>query len=246
MSSEDSSNGSDKDLTLSAALLAPLNSLFETQVHAARAFLNFILQLGFKEKYTKNDINKFETLINDDNSLTDDQKKERIDELEIYKSKLEYDELKSKDLSDLTDDEKDRLDTLGNLIKAHGLDEDVRNLKFKYKDGQGVERNIKIPSLAVVPVQPLAVKRAEFDYYMSVNNKYEDYNQQQLNKIGGSRRPWFFIQPKRMRGKIQSSEESQREAGIKIHVEVESAPIPQGLSNLLTSLTQSSRIDNDK
>ncbi len=35
-------------ISLSAALLAPINSIFEAQIHSARAFLNFILQMGFR------------------------------------------------------------------------------------------------------------------------------------------------------------------------------------------------------
>jgi len=46
----------DDSITLSAALLAPLNAIFEAQVHAARAFLNFVLQMGFRHKYSESEI----------------------------------------------------------------------------------------------------------------------------------------------------------------------------------------------
>ena len=50
MSEENSKNAKQDDqISLSAALLAPINSIFEAQIHSARAFLNFILQMGFRQ-----------------------------------------------------------------------------------------------------------------------------------------------------------------------------------------------------
>src|SRR5690606_12458636 len=43
-------------VTLSEAFLAPLESIFKAQVHAARSFLSFILQMGFRHKYSEDDI----------------------------------------------------------------------------------------------------------------------------------------------------------------------------------------------
>ena len=47
-----------ENITLSAALLAPINSIFEAQIHSARAFLNFILQMGFRHTRSRKE---FET-----------------------------------------------------------------------------------------------------------------------------------------------------------------------------------------
>ncbi|MBS0000283.1 MAG: hypothetical protein KFF73_14980, partial [Cyclobacteriaceae bacterium] len=43
-------------ISLSSALLAPINSIFEAQIHAARAFLNFILQMGFRHQPSEAEI----------------------------------------------------------------------------------------------------------------------------------------------------------------------------------------------
>jgi len=38
------------DLSLAQAILAPLDAIFKAQVHAARSFLNLVLQLGYPEQ----------------------------------------------------------------------------------------------------------------------------------------------------------------------------------------------------
>ena len=35
------------EISLSQAILAPLDALFKAQVHAARSFLNLLLQIGY-------------------------------------------------------------------------------------------------------------------------------------------------------------------------------------------------------
>jgi len=42
-------------ITLSEALLAPLNSIFQSQIHASRAFLGYLFQMGFRHIYTDQD-----------------------------------------------------------------------------------------------------------------------------------------------------------------------------------------------
>lgn len=46
---------SKSQVSLSQALLAPLDAIFKAQVHAARSFLSLILQLGYKHQKLKED-----------------------------------------------------------------------------------------------------------------------------------------------------------------------------------------------
>jgi len=254
-------NAADKDLTLSAALLSPINSLFETQIHSARAFLNFVLQMGFIDKPSitdlENDIAKLTDLIDrkvdetgksaSESDLNDMAwKKQRA---ELMKDYIDYQTLlkREKGGEELDFDDSVKLDNLKGReseFNAANLSEDVYNLKFQYKDGMGNEKEISIPALALVPVQPLGISKATFDFNMGVSNHRKDFNQQQSSRSGAKKRPWFFINPKRIEGKIQSQNDIQTQRGIKIHVEIDTTPIPQGLSNLLTSLTQSGRVED--
>lgn len=49
-SSDKSNSGDVSRLTLSQAVLAPINSILQAQVHASRSFLNLVLQMGFGHK----------------------------------------------------------------------------------------------------------------------------------------------------------------------------------------------------
>lgn len=43
------------EISLSQVLLAPLDAIFKAQIHAARSFLNMILQIGYPHQPVKND-----------------------------------------------------------------------------------------------------------------------------------------------------------------------------------------------
>ena len=87
---EENTPASNTDLTLSAALLAPLNTIFEAQVHAARSFLSFLLQMGFRHKYSESEIER----------LKNDTTEESIRIVELYEKENEdkktINELKNK------------------------------------------------------------------------------------------------------------------------------------------------------
>lgn len=255
-----SNNAIDDKLTLSAALLAPINSLFEVQIQAGRALLNFILQIGFKDKYSKRDLEIEEARLMEfkekglnvhgqkleagEEQIEFDEKLEDIRyREEILKTKERYYFLKNK--PKLSSDEKEEYDKLVKNQADTGFLDEMYSMDFKYFDGNNVEHKISVPALALVPVQPLAIKSASFDFFMSVDSKYENYEQMQPGRSGDSIRPWMFIGPKRIKGTIGSEDSKKTSAGISIKVEVESTPLPQGLSNLLISLTQSTKIKND-
>jgi hypothetical protein len=43
----------DSQISLSQALLAPLDAIFKAQLHSARSFLNMLLQLGYKHQHSE-------------------------------------------------------------------------------------------------------------------------------------------------------------------------------------------------
>lgn len=254
-------NAADESLSLSSAILSPINSLFEAQVHSARAFLSFILQMGFGDTVSKSGLEaeqqRLEGLLGNDGLEPEDKKElqEKQDKVTYLQNLLEqyeeYLELKKKQAADeeLTAYEETRLEQLKALdgeFESNNLKEDIYTLKFKYQDGSGNLHTIVMPALALIPIQPLGITKATFDFNLAISRHRKNFSQQQSSRRGSDRRPWFFIQPKSIEGTIHSDSSMQSQRGIKIHIEVASTPIPQGLSNLLTSLTQSGRIDHSQ
>jgi hypothetical protein len=210
----------DESITLSAALLAPLNAIFEAQVHAARAFLSFILQMGFRYQYTEKE--------KEDLKKEPAKNKETLAEIEAEETaKKRIKELESKDI--LTDRENKELWGL----KAQW--DELRMQKFDYFDDKGNPTSIYIPNLAILPVKPLGVENANFKFELNVKKFTEDYNQMGTVKGASGERPWFLIKPKRIRGEFGKSEGNER--SIKIEVNVSTTDMPYGLDKLLTSLT---------
>jgi len=238
-----STNAIDDKLTLSAALLAPINSLFEVQIQAARALLNFILQIGFKDKFSRKDIENEMQNLKASGAVDTEKEKVLNKKIELLDNRERYYNLKEN--NNRTPDENKEFDSLKQKQSETGFLDEMHNIDFKYFDGNNVEHKIIVPALALVPVQPLAIKSASFDFFMTVDSSYENYEQMQPNRTGDAIRPWMFISPKRIKGTIGSEDSKKSSAGISIKVQVESSPMPQGLSNLLTSLTQTSKVKND-
>jgi hypothetical protein len=207
-------------ITLSAALLAPLNAIFEAQVHAARAFLSFVLQMGFRYQYTakeKADLRKEPS-----------KNREILSEIEGEENaKKRISELELKEV--LTDKEKKELWAL----KIEW--DELRMQKFDYFDDRGNPTSIYIPNLAILPIKPLGVESANFKFELNVKTFTEDYNQMGSVKGAASERPWFLIKPKRIKGEFGRSEGNEK--SIKIEVNVSATDMPYGLDKLLTSLT---------
>ena len=82
-------DGDNLDISLSAAILAPLNAIFEAQVHAARAFLNFILQMGFRHEYTPEDKAELNKDREKNKVILDEIEKRDIDKKESLNLKKE-------------------------------------------------------------------------------------------------------------------------------------------------------------
>jgi len=210
----------DDSITLSAALLAPLNAIFEAQVHAARAFLNFVLQMGFRHKYSESEIAelrkepaKNKEIINEIDREIDAKK--RISELE-QKGTLTIKE--------------------GNELQRLKIQwDDLRMQKFDYFDDKGNVSSFFIPNLAILPIKPLGVENANFKFELNVKKFTEDFNQMGTVKGASGDRPWYLIKPKRISGEFGKSEGNEK--SIKIEVNVGTTDMPYGLDKLLTSLT---------
>lgn len=237
-------NAANSKLSLSAAILAPLNSIFEAQVQSARAFLNFILQLGFKEKPSPGQLDSAEEQLKADGQWTDETSEYFTSLRNVHSLKSELVALKAK--SPLSDDDKNRIGEINQQLAEIGHDEDAHMQSFRYKDGQGTFHEIQIPALALIPIKPLSIESADYEFSMSIDSAYENYGQHQKTSVVKDDRPWFFIKPKRFTGSISSKESEQTQSTVKVKVHLESSPIPQGLSSLLVSLTQSGRTTSDE
>jgi len=210
----------DDSITLSAALLAPLNAIFEAQVHAARAFLSFVLQMGFRHQYTKEEVAELKKDKAKNKELLDDIEEEKIANKRIS-------ELEQK--VDLTD--KERRELMALKIKW----DDLRMQKFNYYDDKGNVSSYFIPNLAILPIKPLGVQNANFKFELNVKTFTEDFNQMGTVKGVSGARPWYLIKPKRITGEFGKSEGNER--SIKIEVNVGTTDMPFGLDKLLTTLT---------
>lgn len=183
-------------VSLSQVLLAPLDAIFKAQIHAARSFLNMLLQIGFPHKPVGED--------------------------------------------------------------GYPIEDDGQhyNQEFCYEteiDGQRKTCKVSIPSLALVPVAPLAVESATFKLEMRVesvaeHNQIQESEKKTVDKeqgnYGNSKRPWFLVQkPISIRGNIAPSNpngehRTDNKATIQIEVNVNKTSMPSGLDKLLTFLTQ--------
>jgi len=181
-------------ISLSQALLAPLDAIFKAQVHSARSFVNLILQLG-------------------------------------YEPKKENDPESGKPIY----------------------------LDFVHEIEDGSERKqqkLSIPALAAIPISPLAIESAEFQFALNVettanHSQVQKSRDEGLTELNRSKRPWFLVdQPISVRGTLASGEQSDNNnatkstSAIQISVKVGPAKIPAGLNKFITSLSELSSMSD--
>lgn len=230
---EEQTPASINKLNLSEALLAPLNAIFEAQVHAARSFLSFVLQMGFRHKYSEDEIKKLRLDTNNEESL---EIVKNYDEEQTDRGTISQLRQKQKD-GTLSGDEMNHLKALVNKW------DDIYSQDFTYIDDQGNENLMSVPNLALIPVKPLSIETASFKFDMEINNSYENYETVRgTSKMNAEQRPWMLIQPKRLSGTIVPHSESGNRSAISIEINIKSTEMPNGLSKLLTTMTESSRI----
>lgn len=227
-------------ISLSEALLAPLSSIFEAQIHASRAFLNFFLQMGFRHKYTDEDL----ALLNEDREKNkeilqqiDDEKKgnKEIEELSARKLALEA-------KAELTDADREESVRISKRLKELKIRWGVLYQQpIEYFDQDGNERTIFIPNLSLLPIKPLAINNANFKFELKVKDDIRSVSSTIRSATGASpKRPWFLIEdPKTIEGEFVPQQESgnSTEKTIKIDVTVGAVETPYGLHKLISSLT---------
>lgn len=212
----------DEPISLSAALLSPINAIFEAQIHSARAFLNFILQMGFRHKPSPEELANNPQL--HENEKERENKKVRITEL-----------LKERNEKGTLSKEK-----IVELKELHTLYGDMYFQSMDFIDNTGNEFLLSIPNLALLPIKPLAISEADFTYEFAVSSQNSKYDQMGAAKPGEGKekRPWFLVkEPKELKGSFASSQANSSEKSIKINVKVSNTEIPYGLEKLLVHLT---------
>ncbi len=185
------------NISLSQAILAPLLSVFKAQVHAARAFLNFLLQIGTPHIQT-----------NEKGEPTFSSDKE-----ELY----------------------------------------TQTFRFRRANEKNEEEviEIKIPTLSLIPISPLDIDSAEFEFDFRVEDlhrhtqiqKSEEETVKNEKNYDRFYRPWYLIdEPINFKGNVaprRGVESSTSSSQImKIKIKLSRQPIPAGLDKLLTSFHQ--------
>jgi hypothetical protein len=223
MSDEQTSKPKDPDnITLSAALLAPINSIFEAQVHSARAFLNFILQMGFRHRDSRDDYDSEDDYKSYLKSIQDQQKPIR----DLLKKREKDGFLSEADIAELK-----------RLNAEFG---DLHQQSIDFIDNTGNAFQVSIPNLALLPIKPLAISEADFTYKFEVRSETTDFDQNGASgklKKKDKDNPWFLIKPKSLQGGFAKQTEESKEKTIKINVKVGNTEIPYGLEKLLVHLT---------
>ncbi len=204
---EDVRPAASTDISLSQALLAPLDAIFKAQVHSARSFINFLFQIGYPPK-------------------PDDGKEPQVTDAEPKENNLYQ------------------------MSFSYGLD--------------GERQKISIPILALVPISPIGVQSAEFEFDFFVRNFAKHMQLRKSERINEPEDPkWFLVDdPQSLRGtfapeapKIAQSKASgkdkernesftqESQSRIKIKVNVGAIPQPAALEKLLATLGQMTRIE---
>lgn len=193
-------------VSLSQAILAPLDALFKAQIHAARSFINLLLQIGYPHR--------------------------SLDGINEETGEEYYGE--------------------------DSVPHDPFELEFKYSasgtNDQQQDYILKVPALALVPINALSIDSGEFRFGLNIK-QIEEHEQLQQSRVeteagkkaAPDKRPWYLVaDPINMRGTISSNtsakQTEQSDTTIDIYIKVSKSPVPAALDNLLTTLTQSATI----
>ena len=189
-------------LDLAQAILAPVDAIMKAQVHAARSFLNLMLQIGFPHR-----------------SLDKDGK--------------------------VVSDPKEGSREPWCLDFVHK----------KVLDGEEREYLVRVPTLATLPLNPLAITEAEVEFKMSVEHSYEPSYQFRQDRTEASKadqddpfdqtkRPWYLIDnPVTFRGHIAPSSGDRTNSEIAVKMKIGSVEVTESLGKFLTLLGEFSSVE---
>lgn len=184
-----------KTITLSQAVLAPVNSILQAQVHAARSFLSMILQMGFPHK-----------AVNDAGLSAENQR------------------------------------SADHLYRLSFIQEKFDN------DGNSKKYEVSIPTIAALPLNPLAIEEAEVEFSMNLERQYtvrKQYSKAQTKSQGGfadetifndETRPWYLIdEPVELKGSI--GENKSDGSQINVRLKMGKGDVPEELGRFIASLS---------
>lgn len=232
-------NDNDSNIvTLSEALLAPLNSIFEAQIHAARAFLSFLLQMGFRHRYTEEDKSYLRAEDTEENRRILQQiQQEEDDKQTMSNLRTRLRELESLD-SPTRAEETEKTEVRARLKELQIKWSPLYNQLIDYVDQDGIDRRLIIPNLSLLPIKPLGIHQANFKYELRVTDSVKT---EPAIKTAGTnpKRPWFLVDPKSIEGEFGSGtkKEDSTDKSIKIEITVGTMDMPYGLHKLISSLT---------
>lgn len=217
-------------ITLSQAILAPVQSLLQAQTHAARSFLNLLLQTGFDHKGVRNSGDLVDNASTDNNSQN------------------------SAPHSDKDNDGVYRLAFEQTRVNADGEEEKV---------------TVSIPTIAAIPMHPLAIEEAEVEFSMRLgieNNgdtrgdayvrakSFSNAGQKarQTNRDGEpdkydqNERPWFLVdQPVDLQGQISPKQGGSDQPEVSVKMKVSQVEAPEALRRFISNLSDFSTIETE-
>lgn len=233
---DDSSGQKDPqdNISLSGALLAPLNSIFEAQIHSARSFLNFLLKMGFRHTPTQEDIEELE-------KSDDPADKEQLKHIHSFNkgkstARKKMQELFRKRINLEANNQSLSSGEVAELKKLNAEYGDLFQQSIDYIDDSGNEITVNIPNLALLPIKPMAIHEAEFSYEFHV----AESKKWATKDDGEKKRPWFLIQePTSLRGGFVQGEHRDSGSTIKVNMKIGTTEMPFGLEKLMVHLTNS-------
>lgn len=152
-----------------------------------------------------------------------------------------------------------KYDDMGERKKSYTFD-------CHLKSEEGKLTKISVPTLAMVPIQPLAIDSVDFSVELKVveiaeHRQIQSSEAKSLEKEGASSdlnrengdlakaRPWYLVDnPVSFRGHLgdgsrgsgQQNAGSSESASVKVNIKMTRAPIPDGLEKLLAAMTHRS------
>ncbi len=244
-------NGADDDYPLSAAFLAPLNSIFEAQIHAARSFLNLLLKMGFRHRNSPEVVATSREAVRDleteaeqaggESNLTEEKKELLQASRGIVAEDKEFQDQK-KEMQRLfrLRNEQGRLNA-ADIAKLKDLNArygDLYQQSIDFINNDGNQVTVNIPNLALLPIKPLSISEADVSFeFQTAKDRAEKWQ----NKDDGDKKlPWYLVQePKSLKGNIVASREDKKASSISVNMKIQAAEMPEGLQKLMIHLTNS-------
>lgn len=219
-------------ISLSQAILAPLDAIFKAQIHAGRSYINMLWQMAYPH-------------------IPVDDKGHQIKFKRSFVEEEKY-VFERDDGTFFTLSEGGMPEAKEGFVADEGKEIDLRSpyqfpLNFKVeKDNKQQEYIMQVPAIAMIPTSPLGIEEASIKFSMSIENvtdhkqlqRAESRNHVSQSNTSGGSRPWYLVEePKSINGYINTKDATN--SSIDIEIKLAKSPIPAALEKSLTVLTQS-------